>query len=195
MPRHLEDKVSFPFVFCLSTLCLVMNRDVFLRAGTEREGRHNRGARQQLLGLNMKQSKYLTDLPALYFKLLFMPSNFHKLLFIACMDCIKKNSTRNTLIFFLLRNINKNKNWAISHLCPQGPGTKQEHGGTKQGKVPELQFSSLRFFMVLFSLVFGSFQFFFWFFSSFSVFILVLQVMSGLQRSENQSLGKPVTFF
>ena len=45
MLRHVEDKVSFPFVFFPSTLCLVMNRDVFLRAGSEREGRHNRGAR------------------------------------------------------------------------------------------------------------------------------------------------------
>ena len=45
MPRHVEDKVSFPFVVFLSTLCLVMNRDVFLRVGSEREGRHNRGAR------------------------------------------------------------------------------------------------------------------------------------------------------
>ena len=38
IPRHVEDKVSVPVVLCLSTLCLVVNRDVFLRAGSGREG-------------------------------------------------------------------------------------------------------------------------------------------------------------
>ena len=41
-------------------------------------------------------------------------------------------------------------------------------------------------FLVLFSSVFGSLVIF-------SVFILVLQVLSGLQRSENQNLVIPVT--
>ena len=36
------------------------------------------------------------------------------------------------------------------------------------GKVPELPFSSERFFLVLFSFVYGSFKFCFWFFSFFS---------------------------
>ena len=51
-----------------------------------------------------------------------------------------------------------------------------------------------------FLVLFGSFQFNFWFllvsfgfFSSFSAFILVLQVLSGLQRYGNQSLVIPVT--
>ena len=52
------------------------------------------------------------------------------------------------------------------------------------GKLPELPFSSLRFFSVLFLVLFGSV------FGSlvfFSVFIKVLQVLSGLKIYENQS--------
>ena len=39
------------------------------------------------------------------------------------------------------------------------------------GKVPNLLFSSERFFLVLFSFVFSSFYFCFWFFSSFQLFL------------------------
>ena len=61
---------------------------------------------------------------------------------------------------------------------------KEEERGRKRGKVPELPFSSFWFFLVLFL-----------FFSSFSVFILVLLVPSGFHRSDNQSLVIPITIF
>ena len=47
------------------------------------------------------------------------------------------------------------------------------------GKVPELPFSSLRFFLVLFKFILVLFLVLYFFL----VFILVLQVLSGLQRS------------
>ena len=57
-------------------------------------------------------------------------------------------------------------------------------------KFLKVLFGSLWFFLVLFLVIFCSF---FWFFSSFSVLIVVLQVSSGLQRSDNKSLVITIT--